>query len=84
MNKRLIADIAERAFWTYVQAFATLLIASGIAVDGFVDLSLVAKAAVAAIAPVLSVVKGVAASQVGAKGTASSLPAHLDTTVVGS
>lgn len=77
-KNRLLYDIAERAVWTYLQAFTGLLIASGLGAEGLIDLSLVEKASVAAITPVLAVIKGFAASQIGAPDSASTLPADVD------
>ena len=71
MTSRYIRDLVERVLATYVQTFLGLLLASGFAVDGVVDLSLVVKAAVAAIPAALSLVKGIVARAVGDKESAS-------------
>lgn len=65
-------DLLERAFFTYVEAFLGLLIATGTDV---VDLSKAKVAAVAAIPAGLAVVKAGLSSMVGRPGTASALPA---------
>lgn len=71
MTSRFIRDLVERVLSTYAQAFLGLLLASGFAVDGVVDLSLVVKAAVAAVPAALSLLKGLLARSVGDKGSAS-------------
>lgn len=71
MTARFIRDLVERVGSTYVQAFLGLLLASGFAVDGVVDLSLVVKAAVAALPAALSLVKGLLARSVGDRESAS-------------
>lgn len=74
MNKRLIYDLGERAGWTAAQAaIAYVLVQSADWSGEWVPI----------IGACLAVLKGIAASKVGAKGTAATLPAHLDTTVVG-
>ncbi|MGW2886395.1 hypothetical protein ACWDDN_13760 [Streptomyces griseoruber] len=73
---KLIADIAERAVLTYVEAFLGLLLASG--ATNVVALSALESAAVAAIPAGLAVVKGAAGSLLGRAGTASWLPAGSD------
>ncbi|HUR18880.1 MAG TPA: hypothetical protein VMZ51_08105 [Acidimicrobiales bacterium] len=74
MNKKLLADLSERAFWTAVEAaVAYLLVQSADWSGEWVPI----------VGACLSVLKGIIASKIGAKGTASTLPAHLDTTVVG-
>lgn len=71
---KLLKDVAERAVWTYLEAFVTLLVASGMfGVGGVVDLSVLAKLAVAAIAPVLAVIKGFVASKIGNPDSASTV-----------
>ena len=71
MTARFLRDLVERVISTYVQTFLGLLLASGFAVDGVVDLSLVVKAAVAALPAALSLVKGLVARSVGDKESAS-------------
>lgn len=61
MNHRLLADIAERALWTAVQAFLSVFTVT--------DLSTSRTAGIAAVAAVLSVIKSAAASRV--QGTIS-------------
>ena len=70
-------DIAERAAWTFVQTAVGLLIASP--VWSSVDTGGAVKGAAAAgLAAALSVAKGLLATHLGAKGTASTLPAAAD------
>jgi hypothetical protein len=68
---RLYADLAERALWTFVQAFIGVLLAGGM-----LDLSTgtLRAGAIAGIAAVLALIKGVAASRIGDPGTAATLP----------
>lgn len=62
MDLQTLKDIGERAVWTFVQTFLAVFV-----ID---DLSTVRPAAVAALAAVLSVVKGFVATRVG-DGTAA-------------
>lgn len=64
-----LLDAAERVFWTFVETFTATLIMAGA-----LEMSTVKAAALAGIASVLAVVKALAASQVGQKGTAATLP----------
>ncbi|MGW1878445.1 holin [Streptomyces sp. NPDC001975] len=73
---KLLADIAERAVLTYVEAFLGLLFASG--TTNVVTLSTLESAAIAAIPAGLAVVKGTVGSLLGRAGTASWLPADSD------
>ena len=73
---RLLADIAERAVLTYIEAFLGLLLASG--TTDLVDLSTLQSAAVAALPAALAVVKGAVGTLLGRSGTASWLPARTD------
>lgn len=57
MTKQLAQDIAERMVWTFVQAFAATFVVA--------DLSTAKTAALAGLAAVLAVLKGVAASRIG-------------------
>lgn len=77
MTKTKILDIAERAGWTYVQAFVGFLIASEIwtAVD---RIGVLKGAAGAALPAALAVIKGAVAGLFGNKATASTLPASVD------
>lgn len=71
MNRRAFyADLAERSAWTFVQAFAAVWLVTG----DFDGTTLKA----AAVAGAIAVVKGLAASQVGTHGSASTLPESLD------
>jgi hypothetical protein len=67
---RFFLDLAERTAATYVEAFAGLLVVSG--VTDFSDLK---AAAIAAVPAGLAVIKAVLAGFVGDKGTAAALPA---------
>jgi hypothetical protein len=73
---KLLADIAERAFLTYVEAFLGLLLASG--TTNVIALSALESAAIAAIPAGLAVVKGAVGSLLGRTGTASWLPSRTD------
>ncbi|MGW7237058.1 holin [Streptomyces sp. NPDC054804] len=73
---KLLADIAERAVLTYVEAFLGLLLASG--TTNVVNLSTLESAAIAAIPAGLAVAKGAVGSLLGRAGTASWLPADSD------
>ncbi|MEU8619772.1 hypothetical protein [Streptomyces sp. NPDC048623] len=77
---KLLADIAERAVLTYIEAFLGLLLASG--TTNLVTLSALESAAVAAIPAGLAVVKGAIGSLLGRIGTASWLPAKSDPAAV--
>ncbi len=68
MTKKLLLDIAERTFWTYVQSFIGLLLASSV-----IDITTLKAAGVSAIPAALAVIKGFAASRVG-DNTAAALP----------
>jgi hypothetical protein len=75
MKKRLLLDIAERVFWTFIQgASATLLL------SGFLDTEAWKAACVGGVAAVLALVKGTAASQVGSPISAATLPKTLEST----
>lgn len=71
MTRRFIRDAVERVASTYVQAFCTFLLASGIGVTGVVDMSVLKKAAVASIAGALSAIKAMLARRVGDSESAS-------------
>lgn len=62
MRREFIQDVAERAISTFVQAFAAVIVARG-------TLDMLALKA-AAVAGALSVAKGLAARNVGTKGSA--------------
>lgn len=62
MSKDYLADLAERCFWTAVQAF--------LSVFSVTDLSTAKAGLVAAAAAVLALVKGIAAKRFGDPGTA--------------
>jgi hypothetical protein len=71
MTRQLAIDIAERAAATAVQAFISALL-----VGPALDLSVptVKAAGLAALAAVLSILKGVAASRLGDPTSAAALP----------
>lgn len=71
MSPRFIRDLVERVGSTYLQAFLGLLLASGFGVDGVLDLSVLRRAAIAAIPAALSLIKGLVARTVGDKESAS-------------
>lgn len=77
MTKRFILDVMERVLRTYAQTFIGLLIASGFAVDGVVDLSVVVKAGIAALPAVLSLLMSLLARGVGDKESASLVDASV-------
>jgi hypothetical protein len=68
---RVYLDIAERALWTFLQAFIGVLIAGDM-----VDLSsgTLRAGAIAGVAAVLALVKSVAATRIGDPGSAATLP----------
>lgn len=72
MTSELAWDIFERALMTFAQAFLSVWIVSDWA--DLTDVSLAKQAAVAGVAAVLSLLKGLLASRVGVKGTAALLP----------
>lgn len=79
MSRRSLAlDVVERTLWTYVQAYLGLWIASGVGISAIADLSMADKALVSVLPAVLAVVKGLAASRVGATDSAATLPADVD------
>lgn len=80
MNRKLLIDIAERALWTFVQAFLAVFAVTG-ALD--VDFASAKKAAIAGVAAVLAVLKGFAASRIGSDNTAATLPREKDTPLPG-
>lgn len=61
----LTKDIIERTFWTAVQAFLAVFVVT--------DVSTAKSAGVAAIAAIVAAVKGIAASKVGNKESASTV-----------
>ena len=66
-----IRDLLERVVWTFIQSFLGVLAVDQALLDG--DLGAVKVAAAAGAAAVASVIKGVAASRLGDKGTASTV-----------
>ena len=68
-------DLLERSVWTFAQAFAAVLIASGVDLAAQ-DASIVNKAAMAAIAGGIAVLKSLLANQLPwtAESSASTLP----------
>lgn len=74
-------DLLERTGWTFVQAFAAQMIASGLDIaDPLTNMSISQKATVAAIAGLVAVFKSLIANQLPwtAANSASSLPAEVD------
>lgn len=72
-------DLLERSVWTFIQAFAAQLIASGIDLAG-TDLSIGQKASVAAIGGAIAVLKALAVNRLPwtAVDSASTLPEAQD------
>ncbi len=80
LTQRYWIDVAERVFWTFLQAFGAQLVLSGwFTVDGVIDLSILEKAGLAGVAAALSFVKGLVARGVGSPTTAALLPVEDDT-----
>lgn len=71
MTRRYIIDVIDRFWRTYVQAFGSLLLASGFGMDGVIDLSTVKRAAIAAVAALISLGMSLVARTVGDKESAS-------------
>lgn len=67
-----LADVAERVVWTFIQTFTALLLAGNI-FDITAIQTAAQAAAAAAIAAGLSLIKSIAATQLGL-GSASTLP----------
>ncbi len=67
-TQRFLLDLAERAFFTFAQAFAAAMLVPDLSISG------VKAAALAGVAAVFALVKGAAAGMVGGKGTAALLP----------
>jgi len=57
----LLKDILERAAWTFLQGFATVILAAGV-----IDISILQAAGLAGGMAVLSLIKSLAASKIGA------------------
>lgn len=73
MKRRLLIDIAERIFWTFIEgASATLLL------SGFLNVAAWKASVVGGVAAVLALVKGTAASKVGSPITAATLPRTME------
>lgn len=75
-RKTFYLDLLERSVWTFVQAFAAQLIASGLEfTQTITDLSIADKAAIAAVAGGVAVLKSLVANQMPwtADDSASSL-----------
>lgn len=68
-TKAFALDLLERALSTFAQAFLAALVVTGWSVDSLI---------VGGTAAGLAVLKGLAASQVGAHDSASLLPADVD------
>lgn len=79
---KLIIDILERAFFTYVEAFVGLLIVANVwtttQAGGLVSLlQVVQVAAISAVPAALAVIKGGLASVIGDRNSAAALPKDL-------
>jgi hypothetical protein len=77
-TRRFWIDLLERTLRTYLQAFLGLVVASGFAVDGVVDLSLLTKAGIAAIPAGIAVLMSGLARFKGDPATASLVDAPPD------
>ena len=71
MNRRYFVDLIERVLATFAQGAITLFLLSGADVTGVVDFSTLKKAAIAGVMAVLSLIKGMLATRVGDKNSAS-------------
>lgn len=74
-------DLIERTVWTFLQAFAAQLIASGIEIsDAITNMSIGDKAMVSVVAGGVAVLKSLVANQLPwtAQNSASSLPEGVD------
>lgn len=67
LNRKLLQDVGERTFWTFLEAGAGVVVAAG----GFGVNVLKA----AAVAGGIAIAKGILAGQFGNRRSASSLPA---------
>lgn len=82
--RSFVVDLVERVFWTYVEAFCSLLLLSWVAdtVGGqaavVADWSVVTKAALAAVPAALAVIKNIAAGFVGNPDSAATVPRGVD------
>lgn len=77
----LLRDLAERAGFTFVEAFLAVLITGGwFTLSGIADVSILSSAALAGVAAVLALLKGVAAGFRGARGSASFDPRNVGAT----
>lgn len=84
-RKTFYLDLLERTVWTFLQAFAAQMIASGLEVaDGITNLSIGEKLVVSLIAGAVAVLKSVMVNQLPwtATDSASTLPAEVDPPVV--
>lgn len=73
---KYIRDLLERVGFTFLETFGAQLVVSGwFTVQQITDLSIVEKAAVAGVASVLTVFKGLVAKAVGSPNSAALLPA---------
>jgi hypothetical protein len=80
MRERYVRDLIERVVWTWLQAFgATLIISDFFNVDNVTDVSILEQAALAGVAAVLALIKGLVATKVGSPYTAATLPAKAET-----
>lgn len=75
-TKRFLLDLLERSVATFVQTFAGTLVGDGLLNNVHIPWS--AKLAIAGTAGLGSVLKSLAATQLGASDSASVLPASLD------
>jgi hypothetical protein len=67
--KLYLIDLGERCLWTFLEAFGAALILAGT-----LDLDVVKTAALAGVAAVIALVKGLGAKLVGDRNSASTAP----------
>lgn len=71
---KLVKDIAERVVATYIEAFLGLSLAGGVFDATGLHLTAVRQAAIAAIPAALALLKGLVATYVGNRSSASTAP----------
>lgn len=70
-----LTDLGERVGWTFLQALGSALILGGaFDVTGIQDMSVWKSALLAAVAAVLSLLKGIVAKAIGDRNSASTAP----------
>lgn len=66
--QQYVLDLAERAFFTFVQAFTAAMVVPDLSISGL------KAAGLAGVAAVFALLKGLAAGVIGEKGSAAALP----------